>query len=64
MRRSGPNLDSLPDLVARAWETGRQIDLSSIGYGKVHWESEIDVRTEPFNYYFFLAGLVRVLSTG
>ncbi len=41
---------------------GQEINLSGIGYGRVHWESATDVCLEPFNYYYFLAGLVRVLK--
>jgi hypothetical protein len=49
----------LADVIKTAWEVGRCIDLSDIGYGPAHWEGgERFIRTPEPNY-FFLAGLVR-----
>lgn len=51
--------DDMPELVRKAWETGQKIDLSGIGYGRLHWGNQTDVLDKPSPYYFFLAGLVR-----
>ena len=50
---------SLRNVVIEAWEDGQKIDLSGVGYGRLHWGNKQDVRDEPSPYYYFLAGLVR-----
>jgi hypothetical protein len=49
----------LIDLVREAWRVGKSIDLSGIGYGRIHWANFTDIVNEPFGYYHFLAGFVR-----
>jgi predicted O-methyltransferase YrrM len=49
----------LREVVRRAWDVGQQIDLSGIGYGRIHWGNKEDVDDTPHPYYHFLAGLVR-----
>lgn len=48
-----------PELVARAWDSGQQLDLEGIGYGRIHWGNFKEVSTKPSPYYYFLAGLVK-----
>lgn len=47
------------DLVERAWDSGQQLDLEGIGYGRIHWGNFKEVSTTPSPYYYFLAGLVK-----
>lgn len=49
----------LVDIVRAAWAVGRTINVSDIGYGPTHWESERGTHDSPFPYYRFLAGFVR-----
>lgn len=61
---------TLPDLVTAAWDAGRRIDLTNIGYGRIHWGDQKTKSSSPNNYYYFLAGLAatgevqRVLEIG
>jgi len=55
----GPDAD-LGELCARAMEAGREIDLSGCPYGETTGPCAFIKR--PTNYYFFLAGFVRVLG--
>lgn len=52
----------LEEIVHEAWDIGRSIDLSGIGYGRIHWGNKADVLDHPFPYYFFLAGVVRLTN--
>jgi predicted O-methyltransferase YrrM len=52
----------MEDIVSEAWRIGQGIDLSGIGYGRIHWGNKTDIREQPFSYYFFLAGIVRLLN--
>lgn len=52
---------SPPDLVRAAWDIGQQIDLSGIGYGRIHWGDRKQIRNQPDAYYYFLAGVARLL---
>lgn len=56
------NSDTLEDIVRSAWDVGKKIDLSGIGYGRIHWDNREDVRDQPESYYYFLAGLVRKIN--
>jgi hypothetical protein len=49
----------LRDFIIQAWTTGKDIDLSNIGYGPAHWTGGEKFVASPSPYYFFLAGLVR-----
>ena len=49
----------LEQVVQHAWAIGQTIDLAGIGYGRIHWGNFRDIHTDPFPYYFFLAGLAR-----
>lgn len=51
--------EPLPTIVREAWEAGRKIDLSGVGYGRLHWGNKTDVLDKPSPYYYFLAGLVQ-----
>jgi hypothetical protein len=64
MAEQCPKLLSLPlsDIVDRAWRLRETMDLTTIGYGRIHWGNLTDTVTNPFNYYYFLAGLVRLLG--
>lgn len=50
---------SLNEIISQAWTSGQDIDLSDVGYGPVHWQSEERFLSSPAPYYFFLGGLVR-----
>lgn len=50
---------SLSEIVHEAWEVGKQIDLEGIGYGRIHWGNQKEIKTTPGPHYHFLAGLVR-----
>lgn len=52
----------LAEIVRGAWQIGRTIDLSGIGYGRIHWGNFKDIITEPLPYYFFLAGITRLCT--
>lgn len=52
----------LGDIVAEAWRIGQMIDLAGVGYGRIHWGNRQDVQTRPYAYYFFLAGLARLVG--
>jgi predicted O-methyltransferase YrrM len=58
---ANPNLvtSDLKSIVTEAWAVGQTIDLSGIGYGRIHWGNKEDVDDSPHPYYHFLAGLVR-----
>jgi hypothetical protein len=56
--RAGP----LEEIIRGAWSVGRAIDLSGIGYGRIHWGNGTDIVTKPSPYYFFLAGFARVCN--
>jgi hypothetical protein len=51
---------SMTDIVTAAWSMRDKIDLTGIGYGRISWGNGQDVITDPFPYYFFLAGMVRL----
>lgn len=55
-------MDRLEDLVVRAWEVGRKIDLSGIQYGRAIREGKEVLIQSASTYYPFLAGLVRETS--
>lgn len=50
----------MASVAQMAWDAGTTFDLSGIGYGQIHWGNMQDVVTKPYQYYFFLAGMVRV----
>jgi hypothetical protein len=50
----------MADIVSTAWNMRDQFDLEGIGYGKIHWGNHEDIVNYPYNYYFFLAGMVRL----
>lgn len=54
----------LEEIVRCAWKIGRTIDLTGVGYGRVHWDNFQDIITEPFPYYFFLAGFANLSQAG
>lgn len=60
----GPDSASLPmrELVDQAWSLGRTIELPGVGYGRPHWGTDRDIINAPFPYYYFLAGLVRLIE--
>lgn len=59
---TAPLVDTrLPDLVRAAWDAGQEIDLAGVGYGRIHWGDRQQIRTQPDAYYYFLAGLARIL---
>ena len=51
---------SMERLVEDAWSLRTEFDLSKVAYGTVHWGDFKQVLTEPFSYYYFLAGVVRL----
>lgn len=51
---------SLADLVRMAWSEKQDLDLEGIGYGRIHWGDQKAVRTQPFSYYYLLAGMIRI----
>lgn len=53
---------SLPDIVHQAWDVGSKIVLDGIGYGRIHWGNNKDIKTTPGNHYYFLAGLVKAFD--
>ena len=48
---------SLMDKCQEAMSEGKKIDLNMCRYGEPHWQGAVP--TDPFAYYYFLAGLVR-----
>lgn len=56
------NDPDLRTIVREAWAEGQKIDLSGIGYGRIHWGNKEDVDDTPHPYYYFLAGLIRRLD--
>jgi cephalosporin hydroxylase len=52
----------LADTVRDAWAQRNSFDLSSVGYGRIHWDNRTDVMHTPLPYYYFLAGMVRILE--
>lgn len=50
--------EPLESVIAAAWQAGASIDLQGISYGRPHWEGPAP--TEPYSYYRFLAGIVRL----
>lgn len=52
----------LEEIIRCAWKIGRTFDLAGIGYGRIHWGNFKDTITDPFPYYFFLAGITRYCS--
>src|SRR3954468_22996119 len=53
----------LKNLIAEAWRSREAFDLRGVGYGKVHWGDGVGVYTEPLDYYFFLAAMVRLTDS-
>src|SRR5579884_3165402 len=51
---------SMEDIVREAWALRTSFDLKNVAYGRIHWGNERDIRTEPFPYYYFLAGIVKL----
>lgn len=49
---------TLSTIVREAWADGQDIDLTEIGYGRIHWGNRADIRDDPLPYYHFLAGIV------
>lgn len=45
------------EIATEAWHTSQGIDVSDIGYGRVHWGDHRSQKTTPAPYYRFLAGL-------
>lgn len=54
-------MKSLQELCIEAWEAGQSIDLTGCTYGPSHTVAGF-VHTEPYQYYYFLAGLCRVIK--
>jgi predicted O-methyltransferase YrrM len=52
---------ALVDLVQRAWALGKSIDLDGVSYGPEH-SRNAKLGDSPSSYYYFLAGLVRMLD--
>lgn len=50
----------LAEVVDRAWSLRGTFDLGGVGYGRIHWGNFTDSLTDPFPYYYFLAGMVRL----
>ncbi len=59
MDRSKLASSDIKSIVSTGWEEGQRIDLSGIGYGRIHWGNKRDIDDDPHPYYHFLAGLVR-----
>jgi hypothetical protein len=53
---------AMSDIVTAAWSMRDKFDLTGIGYGRISWGNKQDVITDPFPYYFFLAGMVRLTA--
>ena len=49
-------------IVKDAWREGQSVDLTGIGYGRVHWGNFKDINNHPSPYYQFLSGLVRLIG--
>jgi predicted O-methyltransferase YrrM len=55
--------NNLTQFVQAAWRAGQNVDLSDIGYGRVHWGNLTDVITSPYNYYYTLAGFAALTKS-
>ena len=53
---------SMETIVRDAWLEGQRVDLTGIGYGRIHWGNYRDKHNTPFPYYQFLAGMVRLIQ--
>ena len=53
---------SMETIVRDAWLEGQSVDLTGIGYGRIHWGNFRDKSDQPFPYYHFLSGLVRLVG--
>jgi cephalosporin hydroxylase len=42
------------------WQSGQDVDLAGVGYGRIHWENQSDIWNTPTPYYYFLAGWCRL----
>ncbi len=51
--------EPIADIVRSSYAVGKTIDISTIGYGRVHWGNRKDVLDTPVPYYYLLAGMVR-----
>lgn len=47
----------LAEFVREAWDRGGAVDMSGIGYGRVHWDDKKRIGTTAFPYYRTLAGI-------
>jgi hypothetical protein len=55
-------MKSLEDIVKAAWVTGQDLNLTGLGYGRIHWGNQTDISHTPQSYYYFLSGIVRMLG--
>jgi hypothetical protein len=55
-----PADQNLAEIVRAAWTAGKDISLSNAVYGPAHWPDGKRFCDEALNYYYFLAGLVRL----
>jgi len=49
-------------LVELDWQAGQLIDLTGVGYGRIHWGNLTDISTPTVPYYQFLAGLAAFIE--
>ena len=54
-------MKSLEAVIKAAWETGHEVGLAGVGYGRIHWGNQTDISDTPLSYYYFLSGLVKTL---
>jgi hypothetical protein len=52
----------LSDIIREAWTRRADFDLRGVAYGRAHWGDE-GIISEPFPYYFFLAGMVNLTGS-
>jgi cephalosporin hydroxylase len=54
------NTPLITEKLERIWQYGQDVDLTGVGYGRIHWDNEIDIWDFPVPYYYFLAGWCRL----
>jgi Methyltransferase domain len=54
------SVSSIREELERIWQFGQDVDLTGVGYGRIHWTDETEIWDSPVSYYFFLAGWCRL----
>jgi hypothetical protein len=47
------NTPLITEELERIWQYGQDVDLTGVGYGRIHWDNEIDIWDFPVPYHYF-----------